>query len=118
MGAEPLSFPVRLYTGADFEISPHELQFYVFLDHIAHISGKVLYLSISSGKMIQKYTGYSISQYVIERRMGEAQRMLIFEDISIKEIALAVGYENIQYFYAAFKKSTGVKPLEFRNQFR
>lgn len=69
-------------------------------------------------RRFKEYTGYSISQYVIERRMGEAQRMLIFEDISIKEIALAVGYENIQYFYAAFKKSTGVTPLEFRNQFR
>ncbi len=62
--------------------------------------------------------GYSINQYVIDRRMGEAQRMLIFEDRSIKEIALAVGYGNLQYFYATFKKYTGKSPSVFRREFR
>ncbi len=62
--------------------------------------------------------GYSINQYVIDRRMGEAQRMLIFEDKSIKDIALAVGYSNLQYFYATFKKYTGKSPSVFRTEFR
>lgn len=62
--------------------------------------------------------GYSINQYIIDRRMGEAQRMLIFEEKSIKEIALAVGYSNLQYFYATFKKYTGKSPSVFRTEFR
>lgn len=69
-------------------------------------------------RKFKAYTGYSINQYVIDRRMGEAQRMLIFEDKSIKEIALAVGYDNLQYFYAAFKKCTGKTPTDFRTEFR
>ena len=63
-------------------------------------------------------TGYSINQYVIGRRMGEAQRMLIFEDKSIKEIALAVGYENLQYFYATFRKYAGKSPAVYREEFQ
>ena len=69
-------------------------------------------------RKFKSIVGYSISQYVIDRRMGEAQRQLIFENASIKEIALAVGYENLQYFYATFKKSTGVTPQTFRERFQ
>ncbi len=69
-------------------------------------------------KKFKESTGFSINQYVIDRRMGEAQRLLIFETAGIKEIALAVGYENLQYFYATFKKYTGVTPLDFRRRFQ
>ncbi len=69
-------------------------------------------------KKFKESTGFSINQYVIDRRMGEAQRLLIFDQAGIKEIALAVGYENLQYFYATFRKYTGVTPLDFRMRFR
>lgn len=69
-------------------------------------------------KRFKEYTGYSINQYVIDRRMGEAQRMLIFEEKPIKEIALSVGYDNLQYFYATFKKYAGKTPADFRAEYR
>ena len=69
-------------------------------------------------KKFRERTGYSINQYVIERRMGEAQRLLIFEDMRIKEVALAVGYSNLQYFYATFKKYAGKSPRAFRAEYR
>ena len=69
-------------------------------------------------KKFKESTGYTINQYVIDRRMGEAQRLLIFEDMSIKEIALAVGYGNLQYFYATFKKYAGKAPLAFREEYQ
>ena len=69
-------------------------------------------------RKFKEYTGYSINQYVIDRRMGEAQRMLIFEEKPIKEIALSVGYDNLQYFYATFKKYAGKTPADFRAEYR
>lgn len=69
-------------------------------------------------RKFKEYTGYSVNQYVIDRRMGEAQRLLIFETASIKEISLAVGYDNLQYFYATFRKYTGITPLAFRERFQ
>lgn len=69
-------------------------------------------------KKFKESTGFSINQYVIDRRMGEAQRLLIFDPAGIKEIALAVGYENLQYFYATFRKYTGATPLDFRRRFQ
>jgi AraC-like DNA-binding protein len=63
-------------------------------------------------------TGYTINQYIINRRMGESERMLLFEDVSIKEIAQRNGYSNIQHFYAAFKKFTGYTPMEFKQLYK
>ena len=69
-------------------------------------------------KKFKERTGYSINRYVVDRRMGEAQRLLIFENSSIKEVALAVGYDNLQYFYATFKKYAGKTPSDFRAAYR
>lgn len=44
--------------------------------------------------------------------------MLIYEDISVKEIAVSNGFSNVQYFYKAFKKETGMTPVEFRDKFK
>jgi AraC-like DNA-binding protein len=63
-------------------------------------------------------TGYTINQYVINRRMGESERMLLFEDVSVKEIAQKNGYSNLQHFYAAFKKFTGYTPMEFKQLYK
>jgi AraC-like DNA-binding protein len=50
--------------------------------------------------------------------MGESERMLLFEDVSVKEIAQKNGYSNLQHFYAAFKKFTGYTPMEFKQLYK
>ena len=64
-----------------------------------------------------KYTGYSIRQYQISRRIGEAQRLLIFSGESIKSIAASCGYSNLQYFYTAFRRQSGCTPAEFKSRY-
>lgn len=68
-------------------------------------------------RRFKQETDYSIKQYLINRRMGEAIRQLIFEETDIKEIALSCGYSNLQYFYNAFKKFTQCTPSEFREKY-
>lgn len=68
-------------------------------------------------RKFKEFTGFPINQYVINRRMGEAERMLIFEDLSIKEIACQCGYTDLQYFYKTFKKYTGLTPVEFQEKY-
>lgn len=65
----------------------------------------------------KEVTGYSFRQYVIQRRIGEAERLLVFENIGIEEIAKRVGYETVQYFYYSFKKTVGCTPVEFREKY-
>ncbi len=68
-------------------------------------------------RKFRETTGYTIGQYVTGRRMGEAQRLLAFENLSIKEVAAKCGYERIQYFYTVFKKNAGITPDEFRRKY-
>ena len=75
---------------------------------------------ISEGNMSRQFrerTGYSVNEYIVSKRIGEAQRMLIFEDKSIKEIAKACGYSDLAYFYQVFKRFAHCSPARFRAQY-
>ena len=64
--------------------------------------------------LFKEETGKNYSEYLTERRMEEARTLLMNEDMSISEIAEAVGYNNTRYFSRLFETQTGVKPSEYR----
>ena len=53
-------------------------------------------------------------QYIIRRRIGEAQNLLIGTDRSITEIAFSCGYNNSNYFQSVFKRLVGMTPGQYR----
>lgn len=56
---------------------------------------------------------------VIERRlMLEARRYLMFSAMSVKQIALALGYEDPAYFNRVFRRQMGVPPGRYREENR
>jgi AraC-like DNA-binding protein/quercetin dioxygenase-like cupin family protein len=58
--------------------------------------------------------GYSPMQYVIRRRIGEAQSLLINTDENITRIALRLGYNNSNYFQMVFNAMVGMTPGRYR----
>lgn len=60
-------------------------------------------------------TGYSPGQYMIWRRIGEAQTLFCITQYSVTQVATMVGYDNTNYFSSLFKKMVGMKPREYRN---
>jgi AraC-like DNA-binding protein len=54
-------------------------------------------------------------QYIHDRKMLEARRLLHHSDMQIQEIAYEIGYEDIQTFSRFFKKKEGVSPTIFRD---
>lgn len=69
-------------------------------------------------RKFKDFTGYTINQYLTNLRLGEAQKLLIFEEYSIKEIANMCGYNDIHYFYTVFKKETNMTPIEYQKQYK
>ncbi len=57
-------------------------------------------------------------QYIQERKMLEARRLLHYTTMQIKEIAYAIGFEDIQSFSRFFKKQEGISPTEFKNSIK
>ena len=56
-------------------------------------------------------------QYMISRRIGLAQNLLISSDMTATQIASHVGYDNSNYFSAVFTKAIGVTPIEYRKYY-
>ena len=58
--------------------------------------------------------GYSPMQYVIRRRIGEAQSWLLMSEKSVTDIAYLVGYNSASNFNNAFRDMIGVSPQKYR----
>lgn len=60
-------------------------------------------------------TGRSISDYIIDVRLGHASRMLVDSTTSVAEICYDCGFNNISNFNRVFKKKKGHSPKSFRD---
>lgn len=59
-------------------------------------------------------TRKTFTQYVIQLRINEAQKLLHETEMGISEIAFHVGFENLSYFNRSFKSIVGTAPRKFR----
>ena len=62
----------------------------------------------------KKSTGLAPHQYITAKRIEEAKRLLTETSLPIAAIALAVGFSSATYFSTAFKRETGINPVEYR----
>lgn len=64
--------------------------------------------------MFKKEVGQSTMQYITALRIERAKTWLTNSALSVAVIAKNVGYEDSQYFFRVFKKTTGMTPLQYR----
>lgn len=61
-------------------------------------------------------TGQTVKQLIIDRIMTEAKRLINTENLSIKEIAYQLGFNDPAYFSRLFRKKTNISPEQYRNR--
>lgn len=66
------------------------------------------------GIICKKQYGMSALEFIQERVVLEAKRLLHSSDRSIKEIAFDLGFRNMSYFSYFFKSKTGLTPKEYK----
>ena len=59
-------------------------------------------------------TGSSPMQYIIRRRIDEAQTLLLTTNMTITDIAMQCGYNNSNYFQSVFSNIVGMPPGKYR----
>ena len=59
--------------------------------------------------------GITIEKYVILQRIERAKELLMYDEMTINEIADALGYSSVQHLSQQFKKITGLTPTHFKN---
>lgn len=105
-GISPVSQIVKRYIEENFrqELTLNNLanQVYVSPYHLAHV--------------FKEEVGLPPIQYMIQCRIEEAKRLLSHSDLSVREIAAIVGYENANYFNLLFKKIAGKPPGKYRKK--
>ena len=73
------------------------------------------HLRVSEGHLshvFKKQPGMTVTNYLTKTRIDAAMRMLARDHVKVYEAAAAVGYKDVTYFSATFKKLTGLSPSE------
>jgi AraC family transcriptional activator of pobA len=67
--------------------------------------------------LLRVHTGQNTQQHIHEKLIEKAKEKLSTTNLSVSEIAYALGFEHSQSFSTLFKKKTTMSPLEFRHAF-
>lgn len=65
-------------------------------------------------KMFHRETGERIVEYLTRIRLTNAIEAIRDTPLSIKEVAVACGFNDPNYFTRVFRKATGVSPVQYR----
>lgn len=67
-------------------------------------------------KYIKEKSGMTFGELVKKIRMKKARALLKSSNMTVENIALSVGYQNVEHFNRLFKKAYDTTPIQFRNQ--
>ena len=104
--AAALAERVRLYLQENYD---QPVDFSSLADSLA-VSAP--YLS----KLFHEQEGKSPSRYLTDLRMRKAQKLLMDTQLTVREIAVRVGYPDPFHFSRNFKNAMGISPAQFREE--
>ncbi|MDY6899832.1 MAG: AraC family transcriptional regulator [Cyanobacteriota bacterium] len=70
---------------------------------LKEVAQAVGYSSAYLTNLVRRLTGKTVNNWIIERRIAEAKRLLLETDLSIERIAFDIGYQNMNHFYYQFR---------------
>jgi len=73
---------------------------------------------VSFSRFFRLRTGKTLSDYIVEIRLGYAIRLLIDSNRTIAEVCYDCGFNNLSNFNRMFKRKKNCSPKEFRERYR
>jgi AraC-like DNA-binding protein len=64
--------------------------------------------------VVGRKTGRTVQQWITERRMAEARRLLAGTELTVRAVGTRVGYRDPSYFIRSFRRRHGVTPIGWR----
>lgn len=64
--------------------------------------------------LFSEVEGTTIEKYVIHQKIERVKELLVYDELSLSEIADRMGYSNVAYLSSQFKKVTGLTPSHFK----
>lgn len=84
---------------------------------LQELAGVVRMTPTAFSRFFHQRTGRTLSDYIIDVRLGRAARMLADTTMTIAEICYDCGFNNISNFNRLFKKKKGCSPKTFRENY-
>lgn len=117
------SYALQLYSSdqeSKERVLLYELERYIRL-HAAEVTAAELeeifhYHRNYYNLLLKKYKEKSFRAYIQEIRIQRAKELLLGTELSVKQIAAQVGYENTSFFYQLFERVTGTSPGALREE--
>ncbi|MBQ0721744.1 MAG: helix-turn-helix transcriptional regulator [Gammaproteobacteria bacterium] len=82
-----------------------------FSDFIANEVGyDYSYLS----NLFSSIEGATIEKYIINQKTEKVKELLVYDELTLNEIAWEMGYSSVQHLSGQFKKITGLSPSHFK----
>ena len=76
-----------------------------------HLNKDYNYLS----SLFSEVEGTTIEKYIINQKIEKVKELLVYDELTLSEIAYKMGYSNVAYLSAQFKKVTGLTPTFFKH---
>jgi YesN/AraC family two-component response regulator len=87
---------------------PLEITWSDYIGEQLHLDYKYLSNLFSSVESI------TFEQYIIHQKIERVKELLIYDELSLKEISFQLDYSSISYLSNQFKKVTGMSPTQFK----
>lgn len=81
-------------------------------DYASQLNISPVYLN----EVVKKVTGISTKAYIKNSIILEAKRLLVYTNLTIKEISSSLGIDDHAYFSRIFTQATGISPSTFRKR--
>ena len=85
-----------------------------------HVSDYAEMLHVAPKTLSHKFKNLNLespNQYIINRILLEAKRLLFYTDKTVKEIGYDLGYEDPAYFNRLFTQKVGSTPINFKKNY-
>lgn len=80
----------------------------------SYISEKLNYDYAYLSNLFSEVEGITIEKYAILQRIERVKELLVYDELTLSEIAYKMGYSNVAYLSNQFKKITGLTPSYFK----
>nr|WP_159800395.1 AraC family transcriptional regulator [Flavobacterium sp. MK4S-17] len=67
-------------------------------------------------KLFSANEGITIEQFIILQKIEKAKELLLYNELTLSEIAYMLGYSSVAHLSAQFRKTTGFTPTAFKKQ--
>lgn len=84
------------------------------LPTVAYFADKCCYSTKYFGELVKTETGRTARDFINDRILASAKKLLADESMSIAQVSLRLGFEYPQHFVRFFKSHSGVTPSEYR----